>query len=119
MKRKAKIQLVEALSEYSELMKEASGCCKELYNKDFDPCKTEIIIHLFDGTKITLSNRHEECSQKQQYCGDSIINVCYLVPEAYGEVDYLDVEIRGDIFSRKRIPLECVAWVEMNQELNK
>lgn len=118
MKRKAKIQIVEALSEYSEEMILTSGydLNSSLRNNDAEPCDTEIILHLKDGNNITLSNRREESIKAEKYCGDSIINVCYLVPEAYGEVDYLDVDIRGELYSLKRIPLECIAWVEMNEK---
>ena len=122
MKRKAKIQLVEALSDYSQKMVETSGSNYNLplLDKNEEPCDTELILHLKDGTKITLSNRREESTNEQVYYGDTISNVCDLLPKHFEEVDYLDVEIRGNVYSRKRIPLECVAWVEMNQEpINK
>ena len=122
MKRKAKIQLVEALSDYSQKMVATSGSNYDLpwKDKNEESCDTKLILHLKDGTTITLSNRREESTKAQVYYGDTISNVCDLLPEHFEEVDYLDVEIRGDVYSRKRIPLECVAWVELYQEsINK
>jgi len=122
MKRKAKIQIIEALSEYSQEMMATSGYNlnsprRNMFCNAKDPCKTELILHSKSGDKITLSNRHEECTKTQKWCGDEITNVCDLVPELWHEVDYLDVVIREPgKNSRMRIPLESVAWVELYQE---
>lgn len=119
MKRKSKIQIVEVLSEYSQEMLATSGynLNSPLRGSKDNPCKTELILHLKSGDKITLSNRHEECTKTQKWCGDEITNVCDLIPELWHEVDYLDVVIKsGNRKTRMRIPLECVAWVELYQE---
>lgn len=123
MKRKAKIQIVEALSEYSQEMMRTSGYNlnsprRDMYGNAKDPCKTEMLLHLKDGARIILDNRHEECTKTQEWCGDEIVNVRDLIPELYDDVDYLDVVIREPGKNhRMRIPLESVAWVELYQEL--
>lgn len=122
MKRKAKIQIVEALSEYSQEMVATSGYNlnsprRDMFGKAKDPCKTEMLLHLKDGARIVLENRHEECTKTQKWCGDEIVNVRDLIPELYDDVDYLDVLIREPGKNhRMRIPLESVAWVELYQE---
>lgn len=123
MKRKAKIQIVEALSEYSQEMMRTSGYNlnsprRDMYGNAKDPCKTEMLLHLKDGARIILSNRREESTENQEWCGDEIVNVRDLIPELYDDVDYLDVVIREPGKNhRMRIPLESVAWVELYQEL--
>lgn len=122
MKRKAKIQIVEALSEYSQEMVATSGYNlqsprRNMFGNAKDPCKTEMLLHLKDGARIVLENRHEECTKSQKWCGDEIVNVRDLIPELYDDVDYLDVLIREpDKNHRMRIPIESVAWVELYQE---
>ena len=122
MKRKAKIQIVEALSEYSQEMMRTSGYNlnsprRDMYGNAKDPCKTEMLLHLKDGARIILDNRHEECTKSQKWCGDEIGNVRDLIPELWHEVDYLDVVIKsGNRKTRMHIPLETVAWVELYQE---
>lgn len=122
MKRKAKIQIVEALSEYSQEMMRTSGYNlnsprRDMYGNAKDPCKTEMLLHLKDGARIILDNRHEECTKSQKWCGDEIVNVRDLIPELWHEVDYLDVVIKsGNRKTRMHIPLETVAWVELYQE---
>lgn len=124
MKRKAKIQIVEALSEYSQEMVATSGydlkwpLREKVYGGNAkDPCKTEMLLHLKDGARIVLENRHEESTEKQEWCGDEIVNVRDLIPELWHEVDYLDVVIKsGNRKTRMHIPLETVAWVELYQE---
>lgn len=122
MKRKSKIQIVEVLSEYSQEMLATSGynLNSPLRVSKENPCKTELILHLKDGARIILDNRHEECTKTQKWCGDEITNVCDLIPELWHEVDYLDVVIREPGKKhRMRIPLESVSWVELCQELTK
>lgn len=127
MKRKAKIQIVEVLSEYSQEMMRTSGydlkwpLREKLYGGNAkDPCKTEMLLHLKDGVRIILDNRHKASTEKQEWCGDEIANVRDLIPELYDNVDYLDVLIREPGKNhRMRIPLESVAWVELYQELPK
>lgn len=124
MKRKAKIQIVEVLSEYSQEMMRTSGydlkwpLREKVYGGNAkDPCKTEMLLHLKDGARIILYNRHKESTEKQKYLGDEISNVGDLLPELWHEVDYLDVVIREPGKNhRMRIPLETVAWVELYQE---
>lgn len=125
MKRKAKIQLVEALSEYSQEMMATSGYDlqsprRNMFGKAKEPCKTEMILHLKDGARIILDNRHKESTEKQEYLGDEISNVGDLLPELWHEVDFLDVKFREPGKNhRMRIPLESVAWVELYQEPTK
>lgn len=125
MKRKAKIQLVEALSEYSQEMVGTSGYDlqsprRNMFGKAKEPCKTELILHLKDGARIILDNRHKESTKKQEYLGDEISNVGDLLPELWHEVDFLDVKFREPGKNhRMRIPLESVAWVELYQEPTK
>lgn len=125
MKRKAKIQIVEALSEYSQEMMRTSGYNlnsprRNMFGNTKDPCDTFLKLHLKDGTKIALSNERKKSTETQKYCGDEISNVCDLIPELFDEVDYLDVVIKsGNRKTRMRIPLETVAWVELYQELPK
>lgn len=120
MKRKSKIQIVEVLSEYSQEMLATSGynLNSPLRVNQGNPCKTELILHLKDGVRIILDNRHKESTEKKEWCGDEITNVCDLIPELWHEVDFLDVVIREPGKNhRMRIPLESVAWVELYQEL--
>lgn len=125
MKRKAKIQIVEALSEYSQEMVATSGYNlnsprRDMYGNAKDPCKTEMLLHLKDGARIILDNRHEESTEKQEYLGDEISNVGDLLPELWHEVDFLDVVIREPGKNHHmRIPIESVAWVELYQEPTK
>ena len=120
MKRKAKIQIIEALSEYSQEMLATSGynLNSPLRGRKDNPCKTELILHLKDGVRIILDNRQKESTEKQEWCGDEISNVCDLSPELWHEMDYLDVGIiEPGKKHRMRIPLESVSWVELCQEL--
>lgn len=120
MKRKAKIQIVEALAEYSQEMYGTSGydLHSPLRGSQDNPCKTELILHLKDGARIVLENRHGESTVRQKYCGDEIANVCDLIPELFDNVDYLDVKFRVPGRNhRMRIPLESVSWVELYQDL--
>lgn len=79
-----------------------------------------MLLHLKDGARIVLSNRHEESTEKQEWCGDEIVNVRDLIPELYDDVDYLDVKFREpEKNHRMSIPIESVAWVELYQETTK
>lgn len=125
MDRETKIQIVEALSEYSQEMVATSGYNlnsprRNMFGNAKEPCKTELILHLKDGARIVLDNRHKESTVRQKYCGDEITDIGYLIPEWFSKVDYLDVKFRVPGKNhRMRIPLESVAWVELYQELTK